>query len=69
MALNIQQVTTKFIYNGKELSPPEGIVDPEQVRQFYAAIYPELNNASITSDNSTDGEISYTFQKAVGTKG
>jgi len=58
----------KFLYDGKPLDDPDPGMSIEDVRQFYANVFPELFNASNTEKK--DGEDTViTFAKRVGVKG
>lgn len=58
-----------FRYNSVELEDPGPEHDPVDVRNLYAATYPEILNAAIEGPEAKDGKHVYTFRKAVGTKG
>lgn len=58
-----------FRYNSVELEDPGAEHDPVDVRNLYAATYPEILNAAIEGPEEKDGKHVYTFRKAVGTKG
>ncbi len=61
----------KFLFNGMELPDIDGSMSPEQIRDIYAATYPELNNAKVKGPDTTkaaDGrEVkTFTFARNVG---
>lgn len=58
-----------FRYNSVELEDPGLEHDPIEVRNLYAATYPEITSAAIEGPDVKDGKRVYTFRKAVGTKG
>jgi PRTRC genetic system protein C len=58
-----------FRYNSVELEDPGPEHDPVDVRNLYAATYPEILTAGIDGPEAKDGKHVYTFRKAVGTKG
>lgn len=69
MALSVQEIEREFVYNGTILDDPGPSLSPEDVKEFYAhGIYPELNQAVI-EDSTKNNKVTYTFRKAVGTKG
>lgn len=62
----------KFVYltGGREatLDDPEGVYTPQQIKDHWAATFPELRNASW--EEKVEGEVKViTFAKEVGTKG
>jgi PRTRC genetic system protein C len=58
-----------FVYDAMELTDPGSSLTPEAVRTFYAAMYPELTNATVESSALPNGDIQYAFRKAAGGKG
>lgn len=69
MALSIEKLVRAFRYNGMDLVDPGAGLAPEAVKEFYANIYPELNNAAIEGPEHVGAKAVYEFRKAVGTKG
>lgn len=69
MALQGSLITRKFKYNGLTLSDPLASKLPDQVRMFYAAQYPELLNSVVEGPVTKSGVSTYTFVRAVGSKG
>ena len=69
MALETQELTRAFRYNSVDLADPGSAYTPSQVRDFYAAVYPEITTAAIEGPETADGKMVYTFRRAVGTKG
>lgn len=69
----LKRVETKrvFKYDNMVLDDPDPKMTPEQVKEFYAEIYPELTQAGIEGpEQASDGAtVEYEFDKAVGTKG
>lgn len=58
-----------FKYNGIVLEDPDPEMDPEEVKDFYANIYPELTQAIIEEPEQGDDSVEYTFRRSYGTKG
>src|SRR3954464_12174399 len=58
-----------FRYNNIPLQDPDPKLSVQQVRDFYANIYPEITTAEIDGPENKGGDIVYTFRRAVGTKG
>lgn len=52
-----------------ELPDPNPELEPEKVRDAYAASYPTLATAAIKGPDATDGKLIYTFKESVGAKG
>jgi PRTRC genetic system protein C len=69
MALNIQTLVRTFAYNGMSLVDPGAKMSAEAVKEFYANIYPELNNAAVEGPENKGNNLVYEFRRAVGTKG
>jgi len=67
--MDIKELTRSFSYNGVSLADPGTHITPEQVRDIYTATYPELSTASVEGPEVKKGTLSYTFRRAVGTKG
>lgn len=63
------QITRKFKYNGIDLPDPNSALSVDKVRAMYAMQYPELNNAVVEGPVTNSGVATYTFLRAVGTKG
>lgn len=67
--MNIQQLVRSFSYSGITLPDPGPNLSVEQVKDVYAASYPELTSASIEGPEAVGGKMLYTFKRSVGTKG
>ncbi len=67
--MEIQALEREFRYNGVRLADPNPDFTLEQVRDFYANVYPEIVSADIDGPESTANKNIYTFRRAVGTKG
>ena len=63
------QITRSFRYNSITLPDPNPALGPEQVREFYASQYPELNNAVVEGPATRNAVATYTFTRAAGAKG
>lgn len=63
------QITRSFRYNSITLPDPNPALGPEQVREFYASQYPELNNAVVEGPTTRNAVATYTFTRAAGAKG
>lgn len=69
MAVTTRSVTRRFVYQGVSLADPSEAMSPGEVRDLYAATYPELTTAEIEAGEIENGEQTFTFRRAVGTKG
>lgn len=67
--MDIQKLIREFRYNGVALADPSHTFSLEQVRDFYANVYPEITSADIEGPQQVGGKQIYTFRRAVGTKG
>ncbi len=67
----LKRVETKrvFKYDNMVLDDPDQKMTPEEVKEFYAEIYPELTQAGIEGPEQDGETLEYEFDKAVGTKG
>lgn len=63
------QITRSFRYNSITLPDPHPGFAPDQVREFYATQYPELNNALVEGPVTRNAVATYTFIRAAGAKG
>ncbi|HCI53299.1 MAG TPA: PRTRC system protein C [Gallionella sp.] len=69
MAIQTTTLTRSFSYGGMTLPDPGKSLSLEEVRDVYAAAYPELVSASIEGPEKRGDNLIYTFKKGVGTKG
>lgn len=67
--MQIATLTRVFDYNGVRLPDPAPHLNPEQVRDIYAATYPDITSAQIEGPENKAGKLVYSFRRAVGTKG
>ena len=68
MSIEVKPITRRFTYNGITLPDVPGM-NERDVRDLYAAQFPELLTAEIESGDIQDGVQEFTFRRAVGTKG
>lgn len=68
MATTKQTLRRVFKFGAIELPDISGL-EPEKVRDSYAASYPELATAQIKGPEYADGKQTYTFEKSLGAKG
>lgn len=67
--MEVTKATREFKYNGVALQDPGSQYTLEQVREFYATLYPEIVNAAIEGPEVVGSKTVYEFRRAVGTKG
>ena len=67
--LSETRLSREFSYNGVRLPDPNPAMTPEEVRQFYAAQYPDITTASITGPETEGDRLRYSFTRAIGSKG
>ena len=71
MSLTATAVQRVFLYNGRTLQAPpsDTPMTADQVRQFYAAIHPDLLNATVEGPRFEGNQEIFEFRRAIGTKG
>lgn len=57
-----------FVFNGERLADPDPTMKPNDVRDHYAAKFPELTTATFKFSREGGNDV-YTFSKSAGTKG
>lgn len=67
--MQVLNLVRKFKYNSVTLPDPNDSMAPDQVREFYATQYPELNNAMLEGPVTANGVSTWTFMRAAGAKG
>ena len=69
MAIHVQKLTRKFIFNGANLPDPGEAFSPDEVKDIYSNQYPDLSTAVVGEPSIKDHVATYTFTRNVGTKG
>jgi len=69
MSAKIEKLKRIFELNGTQLPDPNPDHDPEKVKNFYAANYPNLTNAAVKGPIITDTSMKYIFIEQVGHHG
>ncbi len=69
MAIKVETLTRVFAYAGMELPDPGAQFTAIQVRDIYAASYPELATAEVNGPERKGEKLVFSFARAVGTKG
>ena len=62
-------VTRSFKVGNRVLPDPNPALSPAQVKDLYAAQYPELASAAVEGPELRNGQQVYSFPRQVGTKG
>ena len=68
-SMQVINFTRKFRYNSLTLQDPNESMTLDQVREFYATQFPELNNALVEGPKTENGVSTWTFLRAAGAKG
>jgi len=67
--LNPTPVARSFRYNGRILPDPDPGRSLQDIKRHYAAIYPDLVNATVTGGDFEGDQQVYSFERSIGTKG
>ena len=67
--MQIEPMPRRFYYLGLELPDLDPRLTPEQVRDSYSNLYPEISTATIEGPEAIDGALKFTLTRALGTKG
>ena len=67
--MDIIQIQRVFSFNGMELDDPNPALSEEDVKDFYAGLYPSLNNAYVKSAEPQGDKVVISFVANTGTKG
>jgi PRTRC genetic system protein C len=68
MPATLQKIKRVYEYNNLKLDDIDGM-SPEEVKDFYSNIYPQLTQAETDGPELKNDTEVYVFRKAVGTKG
>ncbi len=63
------EVTRAFKFGNRTLPDPNPKLSPAQIKDHYAALYPELTSAAVEGPQLKNGKQVYTLATQVGTKG
>lgn len=58
-----KRLRREFLWAGQRLADPDPAMTPEEVRDYYAELYPELTTAAVTPLEETDGKASFSLEK------
>jgi PRTRC genetic system protein C len=67
--MEVHRLEREFVYNGVKLPDTTPTMTPEQVRETYTHLYPEIATAAIEGPESVGGKLVYKFVRAIGAKG
>ncbi len=67
--MQVEQMEREFTYNGVRLPDPGPRLSVDQVRETYAAAYPEIVTASVEGPEVVGSKLVYRFSRAIGSKG
>ena len=65
----IELIKRIFKYNSVMLDDPDPSMTPDEVREFYGSIYPELSQSITEGPETNEKSVTYTFRRSIGTKG
>jgi len=69
MTIQAQQLQRVFTFNGVNLPDPGPDFTPEEVKDVYVNMYPDLSTAILSAPEVADDVVTYKFARNVGTKG
>ncbi|MFZ3265381.1 MAG: PRTRC system protein C [Terriglobales bacterium] len=67
--MQVLRLEREFLYNGVKLPDTTPTMTPEQVRDTYTHLYPEIATAAIEGPETVAGKLVYRFVRAIGAKG
>jgi len=67
--MEVHRLEREFLYNGVKLPDTTPTMTPEQVRETYTHLYPEMATAAIEGPETVAGKLVYKFVRAIGAKG
>ncbi|MGH9622440.1 MAG: PRTRC system protein C [Bryobacteraceae bacterium] len=69
MPIQTRTLERSFSYLGLRLPDPDPRLTPEQVKDVYAATYPEITTAVVEGPDTSGGTPQFKFTRDIGTKG
>jgi PRTRC genetic system protein C len=69
MTIEVQTLTRTFSFNGVNLPDPGPDFTPEEVKDVYVNMYPDLSTAVLQDPEINGDQVAYKFVRNVGTKG
>ena len=67
--MEVHVLEREFLYNGVKLPDARPTMTPEQVRDTYTHLYPEIATAAIEGPETDGDKLVYKFIRAIGAKG
>ena len=67
--MEVHVLAREFLYNGVKLPDTTPTMTPEQVRDTYTYLYPEIATAAIEGPETVAGKLVYKFVRSIGAKG
>lgn len=67
--MKTERLTREFRYLGMLLADPDPAMTPEQVRDCYCHVYPEITTAVIEGPEPVENKLVFRFTRAIGSKG
>jgi PRTRC genetic system protein C len=64
--MEVDRLEREFLYNGVKLPDTTPTMTPEQVRDTYTHLYPEMATAAIEGPETVAGKLVYKFVRAIG---
>jgi PRTRC genetic system protein C len=64
--MEVHRLEREFVYNGVKLPDTTPTMTPEQVRETYTHLYPEIATAAIEGPETVAGKLVYRFVRAIG---
>ena len=69
MPLKVTKSIRRFEYHGVLLPDPNSALEIPRVKEILALTHPEITTSEITGPASKNGQLIYTIERAVGSKG
>lgn len=63
------RIIREFRWNAQRLADPDSSLTPDQVRDLYSQVYPELTTAAVSREPDEDGKAIYALAKSEGKRG
>ena len=67
--MEARRLEREFVYNGVKLPDTTPTMTPEQVRDTYTHLYPEIATPAIEGPQTVAGKLVYKLVRAIGAKG
>ena len=64
--MEVHRLKREFVYNGVKLPDTTPTMTPEQVRETYTHLYPEIATAASEGPETVAGKLVYKFVRAIG---